>query len=405
MKIILCGRDDHARYIAKKYEEENLLKRYYNFYYYKENFIGKFINKYIYKEVKKRNKVILDEKKVRNFLPHRILNILINKILFFKKDRMYISNWICDSIYDLYIAFTIEEADIYHLWSQYSLRTIKKIKRKYPKSKIILEVYCAHPNYRNVIYKKNKIIKNEVVPQHYMLNRINEEIKLADVVNVSSNHVKESIISQNLIDKSKIKVIPYATDTDNFFVENKKKQSKEDIRILFVGAIAGHKGINYLIDAIKYLREKEKYNISLTLIGTIWTNMEQKINENYKFINYLGKIPNGKLRGYYNSHDIFVFPSLSESMGLALSEAMACGMPVITTRNASWIVKDRFNGMIIKENSEKEIVDAIKLLVNDKNLCKFISKNAQITSKNYTWNKYFEQFKSRCILEREIENE
>ena len=133
--------------------------------------------------------------------------------------------------------------------------------------------------------------------------------------------------------------------------------------------------------------------------------MEQKINENYKFINYLGKIPNGKLRGYYNSHDIFVFPSLSESMGLALSEAMACGMPVITTRNASWIVKDRFNGMIIKENSEKEIVDAIKLLVNDKNLCKFISKNAQITSKNYTWNKYFEQFKSRCILEREIENE
>lgn len=399
MKVILCGRDDHARYIAKKYEEENLLKRYYNFYYYKDNIIGKFINKYIYKDVKKRNKVILNEERVRNFLPHRAINILINKILFFNKNGMYIANWISDSIYDLYIAFTIEEADVYHLWSQYSLRTIKKIRRKYPNAKIILEVYCAHPVYREFIYKKNEIIKDEVVPQHYMINRINEEIRLVDMVNVSSNHIKESIISQKLIDENKIKVIPYATDTNNFFVENKNKINKNNIRILFVGAIAGHKGVNYLIDAIKYLREKVNMNISLTLIGSMWKNMRGKVSENDNFINYLGKMPNGKLREYYNSHDIFVFPSLSESMGLALSEAMACGMPVITTKNAEWIVKNNYNGIVINENNIYEIVEKIIYLIENDDIRETLGRNAAIDSKTYTWDEYFDKFKKYLLDE------
>ncbi|NGU13359.1 glycosyltransferase family 4 protein [Clostridium perfringens] len=402
MKVVLCGRDDHSRYLAKKYQDEDVLVRYYNFYYYKNNILGKFINKYIYKNVVKRNKVILNENLVKNFLPHKIINLIIRKILFFNKNKNYIANKISDACFDFYISLTIEEADIYHLWSQYSLRTIKKIKKKFPKAKIILEVYCAHPNYREKIYGKNHVLQKEIVPQHYMVKRINEEIKLADIINVSSEHVKVSILDQINISDEKIKVIPYATDINNFFKEKNIKESKK-IKVLFVGAIAGHKGVNYLVDAIRILNDELNLEIELNLIGEVWGNMEEKISQNEKYIKKLGKIPNGDLRKYYNSNDIFVFPSLSESMGLALSEAMACGMPVITTRNARWIVKDRFNGIIIKENSEKEIIEAIKLLIHDTELREFISNNAEITSRNYNWNDYFEQFKNECIGERENE--
>ena len=86
-------------------------------------------------------------------------------------------------------------------------------------------------------------------------------------------------------------------------------------------------------------------------------------------------------------------------MGLALSEAMACGMPVITTKNAEWIVKNNYNGIVINENNIYEIVEKIIYLIENDDIRETLGRNAAIDSKTYTWDEYFDKFKKYLLDE------
>src|SRR5207244_1153869 len=64
-------------------------------------------------------------------------------------------------------------------------------------------------------------------------------------------------------------------------------------------------------------------------------------------VRWVGNIPHNEIIEYYHSADVFVFPSLFESFGLVVAEAMACELPVITTPTAGSIVRDGIDGYIV----------------------------------------------------------
>jgi glycosyltransferase involved in cell wall biosynthesis len=91
----------------------------------------------------------------------------------------------------------------------------------------------------------------------------------------------------------------------------------------------------------------------------------------------------------YAQHDILVFPSLVEGMPLTLLEAMASGMPVVTTDTCgmSDVVEDRFNGLLVPPADAAAIASAIEQLYSSAEFQKRIGQQARETVRRYTWDK------------------
>lgn len=175
----------------------------------------------------------------------------------------------------------------------------------------------------------------------WKIERKEQEVKLADHIFVASSVTKNSLLEIG-VEPEKISVIPYGAPIDYF-----QPQPKTDdcFRALFVGRVSPRKGVHYLLQAWQELRLN---NAELVFVGT---NMfPAGWFEQYKDIyRHVPSVPHPLLNQYYSSASVLVFPSLVEGFGLVLLEAMACGIPVITTPNTAGpdILTDGVEGFIV----------------------------------------------------------
>ena len=102
--------------------------------------------------------------------------------------------------------------------------------------------------------------------------------------------------------------------------------------------------------------------------------------------------------------DIFVMPSLCESFGKVILEAMASGLPVIATTNtgARDVVKDGKHGFIIPIRDSKAIKDKIQYFYDNPSEIKRMGKNARKVAENYTWDRYSEKIADSLELVYEL---
>ncbi|MFC1756357.1 glycosyltransferase family 4 protein, partial [Patescibacteria group bacterium] len=139
----------------------------------------------------------------------------------------------------------------------------------------------------------------------------------------------------------------------NCFKPNVDKGNNKFYITAGASRITARKGINYLIEAIGILASKHQ-NIYMDIIGDG--------NEKYNLISlveklrledrieFLGRIPRDETAAYYQQASLFVLPSLNEGMSNAMLEALASGLPIISTDTggAKELVKDGENGLIVK---------------------------------------------------------
>lgn len=93
---------------------------------------------------------------------------------------------------------------------------------------------------------------------------------------------------------------------------------------------------------------------------------------------------------YYQSSDIFVFPSLSEGSSLACLEAMSCGLPCIVTENSGSIITNNKEGVVIPIRSVKSIKENILYFYNNLDEVKRMGKNARTLAEKHDW-KFYEK--------------
>src|SRR5262249_35702445 len=95
----------------------------------------------------------------------------------------------------------------------------------------------------------------------------------------------------------------------------------------------------------------------------------------------------GDMPGVYAEHDIFVFPSLAEGVPLSLLEAMASGMPAVTTDTCgmSDLVEDGYNGLLVKPADAEALVRAVERLTADNDLRVRLGIRACETARRHTW--------------------
>lgn len=218
--------------------------------------------------------------------------------------------------------------------------------------------------------------------------------RFVDVIFSLSEFSKKDISESYLIPKSKIRVT-YAGVDDSFFLSKNKKESKNQLSLIFVGRLNGphgQKGVDILLKAIPLIIKE--HNIMLNIIGTgSRANEYKKLAKDLKVDNYvkfLGFVEHKKLPEYYANADLFVFPSRRESFGLVLVEAMAAGLPVVSTRVGAIpeVVKDGETGILVPPNNPQKFAEAVNFLLDHPDKMQIMGMKGKERVKEYfTWDK------------------
>ncbi|MCF0149763.1 MAG: glycosyltransferase family 4 protein [Clostridium sp.] len=220
-----------------------------------------------------------------------------------------------------------------------------------------------------------------------------------------SNAVRDSWYKSNKL-KNKIRTIYNPIDVDKFTeikpnssLKRELGVSEKDFIILNVGNLRKQKGQIYLVKALNIVLKKYK-NVKLIIVGRKGDAEEDIINE----INKLNLNNNVILLGFRNdipdllkNSDLFVFPSLTEGLGIAVLEAMAARIPVIASDidAINEYVTDGVNGLLVKYNDINTIAKKIEFLLENNNFKEELSSSA--------FNKVMELFDSETIAKQYIE--
>jgi glycosyltransferase involved in cell wall biosynthesis len=106
---------------------------------------------------------------------------------------------------------------------------------------------------------------------------------------------------------------------------------------------------------------------------------------------YVGQVPRSRIRDEFGQADVFAFPTLAEGMALAHVEAMACGVPVVTTPNCGPATRDGRDGFIVAPRDAVGLADRIEAIVCDRALRDRLAQSAHKRAVEYSWPHYQER--------------
>ena len=202
---------------------------------------------------------------------------------------------------------------------------------------------------------------------------------LSDKIIVASKMVFETVVKLG-VDPKKIFLVPYGLNQDWF----KYKANPKKGRILFVGLVGLRKGVHYLAEAARIISNKG-YDYEIMVVGKEFVDTTIDL---FKGPQYLGHIPRNEIIKEYLSADVFVLPTIADGFGLVHLEAMACGVPVVTTENCGSVVDHNKDGLIIPIRDPIAIADAIVKIVENRDIRNKMSRAAKIKASKYTWSQY-----------------
>ena len=242
-------------------------------------------------------------------------------------------------------------------------------------------------------------------------------------VAISSDIATELIT--NGVKPSIIHYLPNSVDTETFFpvsidekrvLRHKLAILKKEIIITFTGRLVSYKGLPLLMNVWKEIQRKHTY-AGLLLVGSGGLdihNCEAQLkeyvgsNELQESIYFTGEVNN--VHEYLQASDIFVFPTESEAFGISLIEAMACGLPVISTAvgGVKDIIVHKHNGLVSEAGNFEQLYDALDTLISDTSLWAPLGQAARQTvqdrySQEVVIKKYSELFMATYTKHTEAE--
>ena len=224
----------------------------------------------------------------------------------------------------------------------------------------MFEVYKKQPYMRSII---RKVLKN-ADGVFAVSNALRHEIIATGVTGISD----KMKLSWNSVDINKFSNI----DNDSFKREN--NLSDKPI-VLFVGNLIKRKNVDSLLEAKKIANSD--YYLVVVGDGPLFKKLKTKVKEeNIPDVIFTGS--RNDVEKIIPSCDVLVLPSFSESFGLVLIEALACGKPVIGSDvgGITEIITDEV-GLLVNPNDISSIAHAIDRIVNDNDLRQLLSSNAR----------------------------
>lgn len=311
---------------------------------------------------------------------------LLDRLGIFNPKRPFFASQLYYLTYALQIALDLkkEGCDIIHI---HNLSQFVPIIRAFnPKAKIVLHMHCEWLNQLDLKTIASRVSKTDLVIgcSEYISDRTRQSLP---------QFTQRCQTVFNGVD-----VACFTPQTENF------DRDSTQFTLLYVGRISPEKGVHLLIDA--FLQVAEKYpQARLEIVGaeaivgkdllinlcddpkvqalksfypgSYLEQLKQRIPDRLRHrIVFVGPRSQVELRQHYWNADILVNPSLSESFGMSLAEAMACEVPVIGARvgGMTSVIDEGKTGLLFESANVSELTQAILKLLGDENLRKQMGK-------------------------------
>jgi len=206
-------------------------------------------------------------------------------------------------------------------------------------------------------------------------------IASADIVTTVSQAVRTEVREYYSVEVPSSHVLGNGVDTDLFVP---RSTGAEKTSILYTGRLSWNKGLFDLIFSAKYILQKHPdVSFVLTGRGPIETHLKQLVTKMgmHKSFSFVGFVDMQSLVKYYQNATLFVLPSYYEGLPTNLLEAMACGVPVITTAAGGIpeVVVNGENGLIVPVKNPYAIGMAVLTLLEDEDMRLRLSRAARET--------------------------
>lgn len=180
------------------------------------------------------------------------------------------------------------------------------------------------------------------------------------------------------------------------------------VKVLFIGRLIPRKGFQYVVRALPRIRELTNIPFEIEVVGsgamrTHLDDLAAKLQVS-QLITYQGTVPYSELQRSYQGADIFVLTSESEGMPCATLEAMACGLPVVTTDvpGNREIVREGENGFLVSVGDTERLAQALAWLIRDPALRRRMGTESRRIVQPYDWHDIVRRYETmfREVLQR-----
>lgn len=220
--------------------------------------------------------------------------------------------------------------------------------------------------YKEVIFNKTPLDWIRTPARLYLERIVLRKVRHAICV---TDYVKESISG---LTNARLYVVANPVSDAYFGLENKEVTN----RVLFAGTIIKRKNLLDLLKAINYIKDGMA-GLRLNIVGVAEDKSYYETLRNYikgnaleKHVAFLGPLDEKDLLNEYEQASVIVLPSLEESAGMVLQQAMAAGKPVVATRvgGIPCIVEDDKTGFLVEIGNTEDMGEKIRLLLQNTDL-------------------------------------
>ena len=193
------------------------------------------------------------------------------------------------------------------------------------------------------------------------------EYAQADGITVPSTFALRSFVAQG-VPASKLHLLPYGVNLSRF--QPVASPAEQGFDVLFVGAMTLQKGVQYLVQAFNQVQHPHK---TLTFAGTMNPALIALLKARGLWpaeARCLGHVPQAQLKELMSRSHVMVLPSIQEGFGMVMAQAMACGCPVIASRNtgAEDLFEDGHAGFIVPVRDSTALAQRLQRLADDRSL-------------------------------------
>ena len=197
-----------------------------------------------------------------------------------------------------------------------------------------------------------------------------------------SEWMRQSLVNEMHVGKDLIHIVPYGVDSSRYRHTGKERLSPWIPVIGTYGRLDGNKGVEFLLDAVKLLRDAgHDPEVLVTGEGPLKVKakliqqaaalgLRRRVTFVGGFVPSVETIPN---------LDIYVQPNVAEGLGIELIEAMACGRPVVASAvgGIQEVVHDGSTGLLVRPRDPVALADRIQRLLTDEPLCLELGRGAR----------------------------
>jgi glycosyltransferase involved in cell wall biosynthesis len=242
----------------------------------------------------------------------------------------------------------------------------------------------------------NYSLRNRLWHRFYHQPRFRWSIRTADGAHTYSREVWSMLQLKYNLDSDRVAYIPNGV-APRFFIP-REYRGGETLRLLYAGTWLDQRGIFYIREALRNLATRLP-QLTMTFAGC---GVPPEEIQRFFGTELAGRVfarpivAAEHMQELYAEHDVFLFPSLMEGLPSVLLEAMATGMPVITTETCGMpdVVENEFNGLLIPPANAAAIEESVLRLAGSVELRRGLGEAARETMKRYTWERAARQLEA-----------